>query len=66
MVLGKYFEVRYFLNVIVGSAHTLVARVFMASQVDLLQEAGHRSITYCAHTYGISSAKRPYCASDLN
>ena len=28
-VLGKYFEVRYFLNVVVGSAHTSVVAPFL-------------------------------------
>jgi hypothetical protein len=33
---GKYFEVRYFLNVIVGSTHTSVIHSFLARQTDLM------------------------------
>jgi hypothetical protein len=34
---GKYFEVRYFLNVIVTSGHTSVSRFPVTDQADFLQ-----------------------------
>jgi hypothetical protein len=42
--LGKYFEVRYFLNVIVGSAHTSVIYSLLTHETDFVQEVGDCSI----------------------
>jgi hypothetical protein len=52
---GKFFEVRYFLNVIVGSAHTSVLYALSMSQADILQEAGDSTAAHRTHTHGTSS-----------
>lgn len=51
---GKYFEVRYFLNVIVGTSHTLVTFNLDIIQMgtESLQKACDRSAADRSNTYG--------------
>jgi hypothetical protein len=49
---GKFFEVRYFLNVVVSSAHTLVSSISIAVPANFVQQAGNCPVTHCAHTHG--------------
>ena len=50
---GKYFEVRYFLNVVVCSTHTLVYGLRTTYiHTNLVQKIGHCSVTDCSHSYG--------------
>ena len=50
---GKYFEVRYFLNVVVCSTHTLVYGLNATYiSTDLVQKIGYCSVADCSHSYG--------------
>lgn len=49
---GKYFEVRYFLNVIVGSSHTFVLLILFNREANGNQKTRNSAAAHRAHTHG--------------